>query len=168
MTKTLIATMDTFTKGGRFVPRGAPLSADEVDFDKDSPNLTEAPKDFGNQKAIPTSAIAPTGPNPVAPQQIAPGVVQTEAGYFDRGARVVGDVTKPAKERMVEIVDDGDTTQGDVQAKLDEHAQAQGADRAANSATIAAGTGPAEPTTSTAAPARAPAAPRASRSRSKK
>lgn len=138
MAKTLIATVDTFTKAGRFIPRGAPLSADEVDYDKEtSTNLTEAPKGTEAQKAVEISTIAPTGPNPTAPQQIAPGVVQTHEGYFDEGTKLVSEVTKPAKERFVQIVDDGDTTQGD-NAEALAKADRENAKKAAAATTAAA------------------------------
>lgn len=115
----LIAKIDTFTKAGRYVPRGAPLDSDEIDYSEDSTNVIEAPAGLEDAGAIEMSAIAPSGPNPQNPQQIAPGTVQTEAGYVDRGQRVVGEVTKPAEQRLVEIVDSEDTTQGDVQEALD-------------------------------------------------
>ena len=82
MAKTLIATVDTFTKQGRFVPRGAPLSSDEIDYNKKkSTNVTEAPSGVADGAAVQVSAIAPTGPNPTAPQQLAPGAVQVGGDY---------------------------------------------------------------------------------------
>lgn len=132
--KTLIATQDTFTKTGRYVPRGAPLSSDEIDYhSKKSTNVTSAPAGLAEAGAVEVSAIAPTGPNPTAPQQIAPGTVQTVGGYYDRGVQIVGEVTRPEKERTRVLIADDDTTQGDLQKKLDDH----GADRAAAEAATA-------------------------------
>lgn len=131
MTKTLLATMDTFTKRGRYVPRGAPVDPDEVDYEEGkSANLTDYPADAG-KGVIEMSAIAPSGPNPTTPQQLAPGTIQTEAGYVDRGVRVIGEVTAPADVRRVEIVED-DNTQAQVEDALAEHATAQGAARVEN------------------------------------
>lgn len=130
MTKTLLATMDTFTKNGRFVPKGMPLSEDEVDYNGDeSRNLTEAPKALqGQQPVLEVSAIAPTGPNPTAPQQIAPDVYQTVAGYEQGGVRLVGEVTQPEKQR-IKVVGIDDTkaaeAQGEVGQQLEEAAEEQ-------------------------------------------
>lgn len=122
--KALIAAMDTFTKAGRFVPKGNPVPADEVDFEgDDSPNLIEAPKALSDGPiAVEVSAIAPTGPNPVNPQQIAPDVIQTEAGYFQNGVRLVGEVTQPEKQRIkvVGLDNDGDETQAEITQLVDE------------------------------------------------
>lgn len=115
---TLIARIDTFTKAGRFVPRGGQVDSSEVDFDTDnSDNLIEAPSDY-SPGAVEMSAIAPSGPNPQNPQQIAAGTVQTEAGYIDRGARVVGEVTVSEDARFVEIVDADDNSQGLIEEAL--------------------------------------------------
>ena len=102
MAKLLIATMDTQTKNGRFVRRGETVSSDEVDYNaKTSTNLIPAPKGAEGGGVVQVSAIAPTGPNPTAPQQIGPGTVQTVAGYVDdKGNRLVGEVTSPAKVRI--------------------------------------------------------------------
>ncbi len=115
----LIARVDTFTKAGRIVARGSTVRASEVDYDpKTSDNLIEAPT--GDEQAVvEIAAIAPTGPNPVAPQQIAPDVVQTATGYEQAGARLVGEVTLPEKQR-IEIVgiDKESTAQDDVTQAL--------------------------------------------------
>lgn len=107
MKKTLLATQDTFTKTGRFVRRGQQVNPDEVDFDKEtSTNLAEVSGEL-DTPIVEVSAIAPTGPNPVQPQQIGPGTVQLDDGYVNaNGARLVGEVTMPADKRIVEI-DDG-------------------------------------------------------------
>jgi hypothetical protein len=120
--KLLLARIDTFTKAGRYVPRGMTVSSDEVDFDpKTSDNLTEAPEGAAEGVVIEMSAIAPTGPNPKNPQQIAPGTVQTTDGYVDRGARLVGEVTLPEKQRIEVVgIDPESTVQDDVSAALEE------------------------------------------------
>lgn len=121
----LIATQDTFTKEGRFVPRGNPVPADEVDYDPDtSTNLIEAPRAAQEGVAVEVSSISPTGPNPTEPQQIAPDVVQTNAGYFQNGVRLVGEVTVPEKQR-IEVVglDDSGDAQAEVNQALEESDQ---------------------------------------------
>lgn len=106
MSKTLIATQDTFTKEGVLVRRGMVVDASTVDYDKEkSTNLAEVSGE-APQAVVEVSAIAPTGPNPTAPQQIAPGTVQTTDGYVsDVGARLVGEVTVPEKQRII-VTDD--------------------------------------------------------------
>lgn len=53
--------------------------------------------------------IAPTGPNPTAPQQIPPGAVQTAAGtYAEPGKVLVGAPTAPAEERLAVVENGGD------------------------------------------------------------
>jgi hypothetical protein len=128
--KLLLARIDTFTKAGRYVPRGMTVSSDEVDFDpKTSDNLTEAPEGAAEGVVIEMSAIAPTGPNPKNPQQIAPGTVQTTDGYVDRGARLVGEVTLPEKQRIEVVgIDPESTVQDDVSAALEE-ADAEAAEK---------------------------------------
>jgi len=115
----LIATQDTFTKAGRFVPRGQTVASEEVDYNEDSANLIEAPAGIDRMAVVEVSAIAPTGPNPKNPQQIAPDVVQTVEGYVQSGAVLVGEVTLPEKQR-IEIVgiDKDDDTQAKVQEAL--------------------------------------------------
>lgn len=122
----LIATIDTFTKTGKLVPRGTTVSSDEVDYDKKkSTNLVPAPAGTG-EGAIEVSAIAPTGPNPVNPQQIAPSATQALGGYHDNGAQLVGEVTAPEKVRRAIIVDADD----DTEAKLTETLADADAERA--------------------------------------
>jgi len=118
----LIATQDTFTKAGRFVSRGQTVSSEEVDYNEDSANLIEAPTGIDRMAVVEVSAIAPTGPNPKNPQQIAPDVVQTVEGYVQSGAVLVGEVTLPEKQR-IEIVgiDKDDDTQAKVQEALDDN-----------------------------------------------
>lgn len=121
MSKVLLATMDTFTKAGRFVSKGQPVSSEEVDFDGDNTaNLIEAPKSLtGKQPVVEISALAPTGPNPTAPQQVAPDVVQTAAGYEQAGVLLVGEVTKPEKQR-IEVVGIDDEKGANAQADVNE------------------------------------------------
>ena len=48
--------------------------------------------------------VAPTGPNPTAPQQIPPDGFQTAGGgYAQPGKVLVAEVTRPAEERMAGI-----------------------------------------------------------------
>ena len=129
MSKLLIATIDTYTKAGRFVPKGSTVDSAEVDFDENSTNLIKAPAGVDGLAVVQISAIAPTGPNPQNPQQIAPGTVQTEAGYVQDGARLVGEVTVPEKQRFEVISDADDETQALVtQAIADNAADTSKAD----------------------------------------
>lgn len=122
--KLLIAVNDTFTKQGRIVSRGQTVLASEVDYVSPdeatderpaSTNLIEAPEGVEQQAVVEVAAIAPTGPNPQNPQQIAPDVVQTSGGYEQAGAKLVGEVTAPAEVR---IVDAGIDKEDDTQAKV--------------------------------------------------
>ena len=131
MTKMLLTTQNTVTKAGRFVSKGQPVSADEVDYDAEtSTNLIEAPASLqGTQPIVEISAIAPTGPNPTNPQQIAPDVVQTGVGYEQAGVRLVGDVTKPETQRITIVGIDSEKAQN-AQADVNE-ALEKGAEKAA-------------------------------------
>lgn len=122
MTEVLIAKADTFTKAGRYVYRGQTLSADEVDFDaeKSKAHLIEAPEGVDGTAVVQVSAIAPTGPNPQNPQQLAPDAVQTPDGYAQAGAKLVGEVTLPEKQRITVVgIDPEDDTQAKVTEALD-------------------------------------------------
>ena len=112
----LIARIPTFTKQGRYVERGQLLDDTEVD-DTESGNVIEAPSDINENAVVQISAIAPAGPNPQNPQQLPIGAHQTPGGYVQDGATLVGEVTKPAKER-IEIV--GSDPEDDTQAKITE------------------------------------------------
>jgi hypothetical protein len=51
----------------------------------------------GKMRAVPEvemAAIAPTGPNPVMPQHVPPGTIQTGAGRFSDGARLIAEGTR--------------------------------------------------------------------------
>jgi hypothetical protein len=128
--KMLLATIDTFTKQGRFVPKGQPLSSEEVDTEgSNTANLTDAPASLGEGAVIEISAIAPTGPNPTAPQQKPNDSYQTEAGFVQAGVRLVGEVTKPEKER-IEIVGIDSKKAADVQADVNEKLEKAGEEQA--------------------------------------
>lgn len=125
MAKTLIALAPgAYTKAGRYVAAGQVASSDEVDFKgKDDTAFIEAPDGVDGNAVVEISAIAPTGPNPVNPQQIAPDVVQTATGYEQAGATLVGEVTQPEKQRIkVRGIDPKDDTQAKVTEALDEAA----------------------------------------------
>jgi hypothetical protein len=120
MTDIMIAKRDTFTKAGRYVYRGQPLNADELDEEGRDEVAIDAPEGFNENAVVEVSAIAPTGPNPQNPQQISPSARQTEAGYVEMGARLVGEVTKSAKERIEVVgIDPEDDTQAKVTEALD-------------------------------------------------
>lgn len=115
MAKLLLATADAFTKAAKFVGRGEVVSADEVDWKDGDAGFVPAPSGVDGNPVVEVSAIAPTGPNPRNPQQVAPGTIQTPAGWVDQGATLVGEVTVREKERFAEIDVDDDT-----QAKIAE------------------------------------------------
>lgn len=119
----LIARVDSYTPAGRYVVRGQPVKRSEVE-DADGnvgDNYIDAPESYEGNAVVEISAIAPTGPNPKNPQQIAPDVVQTTEGYVQNGAVLVGEVTQPEKQR-IEIVgiDPDSTVQADVTQALEE------------------------------------------------
>lgn len=123
MAETLIARTATFTKTGRYVERGQPLSADEIDYDKEtsSAHVVEAPEGVDGTAVVEVSAIAPTGPNPQNPQQLPPDGYQTPAGYGQAGAKLVGEVTLPEKQRIQVVgIDREDDTQAKVTEALEE------------------------------------------------
>ena len=122
MAELLLATVDTFSKVGHFVPRGTLVSSDEVDYvEGTSTNLIPAPAGIASGAVVQVSAIAPTGPNPTNPQQIAPGVVQTSGGYVESGATLIGEVTVSDKQRVVIVGDPEDNTQAIVAQALADH-----------------------------------------------
>lgn len=115
MTKLLIATADSFTKDAVFVAKGQVIPASAVDWKEGDTGFIAAPSGIDAGAVVEVAAIAPTGPNPKNPQQIAPGTVQTTSGYSDGGATLVGEVTDPVKVR---ITDAGIDRDGDTQAKV--------------------------------------------------
>ena len=117
MTQMLIATGDAFTKDAVYIARGQVVSADTVDWKDGDAGFIEAPAGVTANAVVEVSAIAPTGPNPKNPQQIAPGTVQVAGGYSDQGATLVGEVTDPVKVR---ITDAGIDRKDDTQAKVTE------------------------------------------------
>ena len=122
MTELLIAKADTFTKGGRYVKRGQPLAASEIDYDaeKSAAHVMEAPEGVDGNAVVEVAAIAPTGPNPKNPQQIPHDAVQTPSGYEQAGATLVGEVTMPEKQRIEVVgIDKDDDTQAKVTEALD-------------------------------------------------
>ena len=119
MTKMLIATQDAFSKNATYIARGQVISASEVDWKDGEPGFIAAPSGVTGNAVVEVSAIAPTGPNPRNPQQIAPGTVQTAAGYVQDGAVMVGEVTVPEKQRITIVgIDKEDDTQAKVQEAL--------------------------------------------------
>lgn len=96
----VLAKTDSFVND-RFVPAGFIV---EVSDDLQISGNFEKVEGAGQPvDVIQMSAIAPTGPNPTAPQQIAPDHIQSVEGYVKPGARIVGEVTLPAEQR-IEIV----------------------------------------------------------------
>ncbi len=117
MTKLLIATQDAFSKSATFIPKGSVVSADTVDWKDGDAGFIVAPDGVTGNAVVEVSAIAPTGPNPQNPQQIAPGTIQTAGGYVQDGAKMVGEVTLPEKQRITIV---GIDKEDDTQAKVTE------------------------------------------------
>jgi hypothetical protein len=109
----------TFVRGA-YHPRGSVVSIDDSLVKEGQRNLIAIEGDIVDPPAIQISPVAPTGPNPTAPQQIPPDATQTIRGYEQPGARLVGEVTLPAEERLeaAQLLDDGDTTQQELVEKL--------------------------------------------------
>lgn len=127
--KSLIARMDAFTKTGKYVRRGQVIQENEVDYDSEDENspFIEAPSGLNTEAVVEMSAIAPTGPNPQNPQQIPTGTYQTEAGYVQDGAKLVGEVTQPEKQRIAIVgLDKDDNTQAQVVETLEKADREQG------------------------------------------
>lgn len=106
--------------GGQLVPprTPVPVNTDEIDLDDKVYNEAGEPikgktKDVGlhpmGDYTPPTpvvmGAVNPTGPSPTAPQQLAPGDIQTPAGYATSdGAPIVAE----GSEAAVEIEEGGE------------------------------------------------------------
>lgn len=95
-----MATKRSFINGSLVEP-GFPVKVDTDMLSGKEKNLADV-SDF-RPAVVQNAAIAPTGPNPTAPQQIGPDTIQTVAGYAKPGAVVVGEVTQVEKERMAPI-----------------------------------------------------------------
>ena len=113
----------TFTKEGAYLPAGSiARNLDDGAIKATDTNLEKLDGDIPALPNVQVSPIAPTGPNPVNPQQIPPDATQTIAGYEQPGARLVGEVTKPEEQRIAAALLDDDSTadtQGEIVAQLE-------------------------------------------------
>ncbi|HEX8421171.1 MAG TPA: hypothetical protein VF638_14290 [Sphingomonas sp.] len=111
--KQMVTTGLTFTQAAVLVPAGTLVSVDTSTMDLSGKPQEEekvekqiglvSAKDYQPAPVIVMGAIAPTGPNPTAPQQLAPGNIQTVDGYADAdGTVVVGEGSVQAAEVEVE------------------------------------------------------------------
>jgi hypothetical protein len=109
----------TFIRGA-YHPRGSVVSIDDADVKDGQRNLIAIQGEIADPPAVQVAPVAPTGPNPTAPQQIPPDATQTIRGYEQPGARLVGEVTVPEKDRIeaAQLLDDGDSTQQELVEKL--------------------------------------------------
>jgi hypothetical protein len=114
-----LVNIPTFANGA-YHPRGSVISLDDAKVKEGQRNLIAIEGGIADPPAIQIAPVAPTGPNPTAPQQIPPDATQTIRGYEQPGARLVGEVTLPAEERLeaAQLLDDGDTTQQELVEKL--------------------------------------------------
>lgn len=130
MSKLFIATLPTFTAAGKYVEKGGLISEDELVPQKDSSEeeetkpadpysgFIEAPSGVDHKPVVQVAAIAPTGPNPTAPQQLPPGAVQTVEGYAIGGATLVGEQALPEAKRVEIVGDADDDAQGKIVEKI--------------------------------------------------
>lgn len=113
----MLAVEDSFDANGVFVPAGQLGSFDPARLNGKEPLI-----DAAETPAVAVVQVAPitvTGPNPVAPQQIPPGVHQTAGGaYVGTGTQLVGEVTLPAEVRLEQIMATDNTAEEDLQKKL--------------------------------------------------
>ncbi len=107
---------------GAHYPRGSIVPLEESDVSDSDTHVTALPSDYTDPPAVQMAAVAPTGPNPTAPQQVPPDAVQTIRGHEIPGARLVGEVTAPAEERIdgAGLLDDEDESQGELVEALEE------------------------------------------------
>ena len=107
-----LVTEDSFVNGV-FVPAGQIASYDEAELSGKEAHIHDP---SGLPLAVVEMApIAPTGPNPTAPQQIAPDTIQGAGGaYLKPGGTVVAQATRPQEERLAGRTEEGDNAEGDV------------------------------------------------------
>lgn len=96
----VLAKTDSFVND-RFVPAG--FIVEVADNMRIGSNFEKVEGAGQPVDVIQIAAIAPTGPNPTMPQQIAPDHLQSVEGYVKPGARIVAEVTQPVEQR-IEIV----------------------------------------------------------------
>lgn len=84
-----LATKASFANG-RYIPRGHIVELDPALVKASNTNLVPA-GDIGPLERVEIAAIGPTGPSPVAPQQVSPDTVQTIEGYSRAGVIQVGE-----------------------------------------------------------------------------
>lgn len=122
MAKKLVAKLVTeasFDATGKYVPEGQIGSFDPELLSGKEPHLHDVPSQ--PMPVVEMSAIAPTGPNPVIPQQIPPDAVQMPGGGYGRpGVILTGERTLPEEQRREGLVEEGDTAEGDYAEKLRE------------------------------------------------
>lgn len=88
-----ITTKATFIDG-RYVPKGFPVMVDTAKLSGRETNFAEPGPNVGG--SVQMAAVAPSGPNPQAPQQVPHDAVQTVEGHvMPGGVRLVGETTAP-------------------------------------------------------------------------
>lgn len=110
--KQMLVTERSFINGV-LVPEGHIATVDETQLNGKETNLAELPDGYDRQAIVQIAAIAPTGPNPTAPQQIPPDATQTGFGtYAKPGATLVAEITKPLEIRAADLMDQDDDAEG--------------------------------------------------------
>jgi len=95
-----VSLVNAFDATGKYVPEGHIGTFDEDKITDKDKHLVD-PGDLPATVAVQIAAIAPTGPNPVTPQQIPPDAVQGPGGnYVTPGKTLVGEVTRSADQRI--------------------------------------------------------------------
>ena len=96
-----VALETSFDATGKLVPAGHLGTFDEALIDPEKDQHLVDPSELPPTAMVQIAAIAPTGPNPQAPQQLPPGAVQGPGGgYFTPGKQLVGEVTRTAEDRI--------------------------------------------------------------------
>lgn len=121
-----------FDASGSLRPLGSIAMLDSDKVKEGARHVVKADKNL-TPVNVQMAAIAPSGPNPVNPQQIPPDALQTIRGYEQPGAKLVGEVTTPEAVRLeaAGLLDDDDDSQGQiVEAVADAKAEAGKSDKA--------------------------------------
>lgn len=118
MAKNYLVTEPSFLRGA-YRYAGETIQLEDNEVKGDETNLKEMNGDVPVMPAVQIAPLSPTGPNPTQPQQIPPDARQTMAGYVIPGeARLVGEVTQTEELRTADLIDEDDTSQGDLVEQL--------------------------------------------------
>jgi len=95
-----VALVNSFDALGKYVPEGHIGTFDDDKITDKDQHLVD-PGELPPTAMVQIAAIAPTGPNPVTPQQLPPDAIQGPGGsYVVPGKQLVSEVTQPAEVRI--------------------------------------------------------------------